>query len=110
MPQSPSKLGKSKFTTKNKIVVKLAGEKLPKIGSRAKIQKKGSFIDIGEVIEIIGLTKSPWAVIRVEKKQFDILKEGEIIFTGEKPHREKGKKRVKGKKGVKFRQRKEMRS
>lgn len=110
MSQSPLKLGKSKFAAQNKVVVKLAGEKLPKIGSLAKIQKKGSFIDIGEVIEIIGLTKSPWAVIRVKKNQFDILKEGEIIFTEEKSHRGKRKKQLKGKKGVKYRQRKEMRS
>ena len=110
MPKSPLELGKSKFATQNKVVVKLAGEKLPKIGSPAKIQKKGSFIDIGEVIEIIGLTKSPWAVIRVKKNQFDILKEGEIIFTGEKSHRGTRKTQVRGKKRDKFEQRKEMRS
>jgi rRNA processing protein Gar1 len=110
VPRSPLEIGKSTVATQNRIVVKLKDGKLPKIGSIAKIQKKKGFIDIGEVIEIIGSTKTPWAVIRMKKDQFDILKEDETIFTEEKPHRGKSKKKVRRKKGDKNRHTKKLRS
>ncbi len=94
--QTPMRIGNSTIKAQNKLIVQLEGEKLPKIGSRVKIKRKDSFLDIGEVIEIIGTTKKPWVVVLAKKERLKILQEGESIFTSESPKKVKKqrKKRI----------------
>ena len=95
------RIGNSSIKVQGKILVQLENNALPKIGSRAKIQREGSFMDIGEVIEVIGSTKKPWIVILAKKEKLDVLKEGESVFTEDPPQRDKGKKQRRWKKGTK---------
>lgn len=99
--RTPMRIGNSSIKAQGKILVQLENNTLPKIGSLAKIQREGSFMDIGEVIEVIGSTKKPWIVILAKKEKLDVLKEGESVFTEDRPPRDKGKKQRRWRKGTK---------
>lgn len=87
--QTPMRIGNSTIKAQRKLIVQLEGKKLPKIGSRAKIKRKDRFMDIGEVVEVIGTTKKPWIVILAKKEKLKTLKDGESIFTEESTKKEK---------------------
>jgi rRNA processing protein Gar1 len=106
--QTPMRIGNSTIKAHSKLIVQLEGNKLPKIGSRAKIKRKDSFLDIGEVVEVIGTTKKPWIVILFKKENYNVLQEGESIFTEDR--RKKEKKQRKKKRGRSSKWRNETRS
>lgn len=93
--QTPISIGKCSIKVQGKILVKLAGKNLPKIGARAKIKRNGQYKVIGEVIEVIGSTRNPWIVILPLKSSFKTVQHEENIFTEDRSQWEKGKKRKK---------------
>jgi len=84
MNYSPVKIGTCVTKTQGKIIVKLEGPNLPKIGSYAQVKKKGRFITIGEISEAIGSTRSPWIVISPYKEGINKVTQTEEIFSQEK--------------------------
>jgi len=95
MPQTTVKIGNCSKITQNKIIVRLEGSNLPKIGSYAQIKRKDRFITIGEVSEAIGSTRSPWIVISPYKDALNKVTENELFFSQEKSSLKIKNKRVK---------------
>lgn len=91
-------IGKCSIIVQGKVLVKLEGKNLPKIGTFAKVKRKGKFVKIGEVIEVIGSTRNPWIVILAKRSSFETIQHEETIFTENLPKQEKKKKRKKSQK------------
>ena len=85
-------IGKCTEKVQGKIIVRLNGINLPKIGSKAFIKKDGKEKTIGEVSEAIGSTQKPWIVISANKSGFNFVELNEEIFTKEIPQSRKSKK------------------
>jgi len=85
-------IGKCSVKTQGKILIQLDGINLPRIGSKASIKKDGKHKIIGEVIEAIGSTQSPWVVISVNKLIFQEIQINEEIFAQQIPKTKKGQK------------------
>jgi rRNA processing protein Gar1 len=99
---SPSnRIGKCSIKIQGKIIVKLEGANIPKIGSRAMIKKNGDFKFIGEITEAIGSTRDPWLVISTKKREFKIVNYGEVVYVDDSHTRNKFRRKRKRKKLIK---------
>ena len=85
-------IGKCSVKTQGKILIQLDGINLPKIGSKAFIKKNGKHKIIGEVIEAIGSTQSPWIVISANKLIIQEVQINEEIYAQQIPKTKKGQK------------------
>ncbi len=100
MSPSSMKIGKCTIKTQGKVLVQLKGINLPKIGSKAFVSKDGKSKPLGEVVEAIGSTQSPWIVISANKKAFQHVQIDDEIFTQDKIKRKKSKKYLDRKKRI----------
>lgn|GEM_PF-1530688 len=68
----------SHFTKRGELLIRC--KKAPRIGSRAFLQWNKKKFNFGEVIDVIGPVKRPWAKVRVRKgiKSNKLL--GKIVF------------------------------
>ena len=98
MSRKINKIGKCTSKSQGKIIVKLEGTNLPKIGSRAYIMIESNYKQIGFVLEIIGITKSPWVVISAKKGSIDLVNQDDDVFVSDKPVVQHKKKKRKFKK------------
>lgn len=101
VPQDPKRLGICAKKTQGKVLVQVKEGKLPKIGTRAVVRKNGVYKEIGEIIEVIGSTRSPWIVIAVKKEIYQLVKSDDVIYIGERPVRKKLKSFTRKKRGKK---------
>jgi rRNA processing protein Gar1 len=89
MSHLPRRLGKCTAKTQGKIIVKLEGKNIPKLGSPSYINVDGKFKSIGEVVEAIGSTQKPWLIISPDKGKTDVVEVDEILFIKENPEKRK---------------------
>ncbi|MHA1972232.1 MAG: hypothetical protein ACTSW1_04520 [Candidatus Hodarchaeales archaeon] len=102
MSVTPSPIGSNSISSQGKIIVRLEGRNLPKIGANAQIKRHGKYQTIGRIVEAIASTRSPWIVIVLKKGKSSLVKEGEMIFASNEPSRRNKKKK---KKNYKYRKR-----
>ena len=60
-----------------KLIVKMAGRKVPRLGSRV-VDSKGRFIGI--VVDVIGPVRSPYVVVKPKSENIE-LRDYEELFT-----------------------------
>ncbi|MHA1214607.1 MAG: H/ACA ribonucleoprotein complex subunit GAR1 [Candidatus Hodarchaeales archaeon] len=95
MPQIPSAIGRYSLSSQGKIIVRLEGKNLPKIGSQAQVKRHGRYQTIGRIVEAIGSTRAPWIVIVPKKKKMTEIGEGEMIFASNEPPKQNKRKKKK---------------
>jgi rRNA processing protein Gar1 len=99
--QDPKRLGICTTKTQGKILVQIKEGKLPKIGTRTVVKRNGAYREIGEIIEVIGSTRSPWIVIAVKKEMYPLVSSDDVVYIGGRPVRKKTKRMMRRKKGKK---------
>ena len=92
MAPSSMRIGKCTVKAQGKVLVQLKGINLPKIGSKAFVSKEGKSRPLGEVVEAIGSTMSPWIVISANKNAYHHIQIDDEIYTQDKIKRKKSKK------------------
>ncbi|MHA2154585.1 MAG: hypothetical protein ACXABU_04545 [Candidatus Hodarchaeales archaeon] len=92
MSPSSMRIGKCTVKAQGKVLVQLKGINLPKIGSKAFVSYEGKSKPLGEVVEAIGSTQSPWIVISANKHAYQTIQINDEIYTQEKLKRKKSKK------------------
>ena len=92
MTPSSMRIGKCTVKTQGKVLVQLKGINLPKIGSKAYVDIEGKSKSLGDVVEAIGSTQSPWIVISASKAAYERVQINDEIVTHELKKRKKSKK------------------